>query len=39
MIEEAPGVYKEIGQVIRSQVEEGKVSVMARFSPILTFKA
>lgn len=39
MIEEAPGAYKEIGQVIQSQVEEGTVSVMARFSPILTFKA
>ena len=30
MIEEAPGAYKEIGQVIQSQVEEGTVSVMAR---------
>jgi tRNA-splicing ligase RtcB len=39
MIEEAPGAYKEIGQVIQSQVEEKTVSVIARFSPIITFKA
>lgn len=38
-IEEAPGAYKDIGQVIQSQVEEKTVSVIARFSPILTFKA
>lgn len=39
VIEEAPGAYKEIGSVIRSQVEEETVAVIARFSPILTFKA
>lgn len=39
MIEEAPAAYKEIGPVIQSQVEEKTVSVIARFSPILTFKA
>lgn len=39
MIEEAPGAYKEIGEVIKSQVAEETVAVIARFSPILTFKA
>ncbi|MEG1349931.1 MAG: RtcB family protein, partial [Hafnia sp.] len=39
LVEEAPGAYKAIGAVIRSQVEEETVSVIARFSPILTFKA
>lgn len=39
MIEEAPAAYKEIGPVIRSQVEEKTISVIAKFSPILTFKA
>lgn len=38
-IEEAPGAYKEIGPVINSQVEEKIISVIAKFSPILTFKA
>ncbi len=39
LIEEAPAAYKEIGPVIQSQVEEKTVSVIAKFSPILTFKA
>jgi tRNA-splicing ligase RtcB len=39
LIEEAPGAYKAIGEVIQSQVEEKTVSVIARFSPIITFKA
>lgn len=39
LIEEAPGAYKEIGPVIQSQVDEKTVSVIAKFSPILTFKA
>jgi tRNA-splicing ligase RtcB len=39
MIEEAPAAYKEIGPVIQSQVDEKTVSVIAKFSPILTFKA
>lgn len=39
LIEEAPAAYKEIGPVIQSQVEEKTISVIARFSPILTFKA
>jgi len=39
LIEEAPGAYKEIGDVVRSQVEEETVAVIARFSPVLTFKA
>lgn len=39
MIEEAPAAYKEIGPVIQSQVEEKTISVIAKFSPILTFKA
>jgi tRNA-splicing ligase RtcB len=38
-IEEAPSAYKPIGPVIRSQVEEGLVSPVARLSPLLTFKA
>lgn len=38
-IEEAPAAYKEIGEVIRSQVEESIVSPIAVFSPLLTFKA
>lgn len=38
-IEEAPGAYKDIGPVISSQVEENIISVIAKFSPILTFKA
>lgn len=38
-IEEAPGAYKEIGEVIRSQVEENVVSPIAIFSPLVTFKA
>lgn len=38
-IEEAPGAYKEIGEVIQSQVEEKTVDVVAIFSPICTFKA
>lgn len=38
-IEEAPGAYKEIGEVIRSQVEESVVSPIAVFSPLVTFKA
>lgn len=39
MIEEAPAAYKEIGPVIQSQVDEKTISVIAKFSPILTFKA
>lgn len=38
-IEEAPAAYKEIGEVIRSQVEENVVSPIAVFSPLVTFKA
>jgi tRNA-splicing ligase RtcB len=38
-IEEAPGAYKEIGPIIRSQVEEKTVEVIAIFSPLITFKA
>lgn len=38
-IEEAPAGYKEIGEVIRSQVEENVMSTIAVFSPIVTFKA
>ena len=38
-IEEAPAGYKEIGEVIRSQVEEGIMDTVAIFSPIMTFKA
>ena len=39
LIEEAPAAYKEIGPVIQSQVEEKTIEVIAKFSPILTFKA
>lgn len=39
MIEEAPAAYKEIGEVIRTQVEEEIVDPVAVFSPLLTFKA
>lgn len=39
LIEEAPSAYKPIGPVIQSQVEEGLVQTIARFTPILTFKA
>ena len=39
MIEEAPGAYKDIGPVIKSQVEEKTVEVIAVFSPLVTFKA
>lgn len=39
MIEEAPAAYKEIGEVIHSQVEEKVVEPVAVFSPLLTFKA
>lgn len=39
LLEEAPGAYKDIGPVIRSQVEEKTVEVIAVFSPIVTFKA
>lgn len=38
-IEEAPGAYKDIGQVISSQVQESVVSPIAVFSPLMTFKA
>jgi tRNA-splicing ligase RtcB len=38
-IEEAPGAYKDIGPVIKSQVEEQTVEVVAVFSPLVTFKA
>ena len=38
-IEEAPSAYKEIGDVIRSQVEENVAEVVAIFAPITTFKA
>ena len=38
-IEEAPSAYKKIGPVIQSQIEEKTVSPIAKFSPILTFKA
>ncbi len=39
IIEECPSAYKEIGPVIRSQVEEKVIEVIAKFSPILTFKS
>lgn len=39
LVEEAPNAYKPIGPVIRSQVEEGLVTPIARLSPLLTFKA
>ena len=38
-IEEAPAAYKPIQSVIDVQVEKEMVSVVARLSPILTFKA
>jgi tRNA-splicing ligase RtcB len=38
-IEEAPAAYKPIGSVIDVQVEAGMVAVVARLSPVLTFKA
>lgn len=38
-IEEAPVAYKPIKSVIDIQVKMGIVDVVARLSPILTFKA
>jgi tRNA-splicing ligase RtcB (3'-phosphate/5'-hydroxy nucleic acid ligase) len=38
-IEEAPAAYKPIQSVIDVQVEAGMIEVVARLSPILTFKA
>ncbi|MEH2072041.1 MAG: RtcB family protein [Nostoc sp.] len=38
-IEEAPAAYKPIQSVINVQVEAGIVDVVARLSPVLTFKA
>jgi tRNA-splicing ligase RtcB (3'-phosphate/5'-hydroxy nucleic acid ligase) len=38
-IEEAPAAYKPIQSVIDVQVEAEMVDVVARFSPVLTFKA
>ncbi|WP_138504802.1 RtcB family protein [Nostoc sp. PA-18-2419] len=38
-IEEAPAAYKPIQSVIDVQVEVGMVDVVARLSPVLTFKA
>ncbi|MBD2496793.1 RtcB family protein [Nostoc sp. FACHB-280] len=38
-IEEAPAAYKPIQSVIDVQVEAGMVDVVARLSPVLTFKA
>lgn len=38
-IEEAPAAYKPIQSVIHVQVEAEMVDVVARLSPILTFKA
>jgi tRNA-splicing ligase RtcB (3'-phosphate/5'-hydroxy nucleic acid ligase) len=38
-IEEAPAAYKPIQSVINVQVEAGMVDVVARLSPVLTFKA
>ena len=38
-IEEAPAAYKPIQSVIHVQVEKEMVSVVARLSPVLTFKA
>ena len=38
-IEEAPAAYKPIQSVIDVQVEKEMVSVVARLSPVLTFKA
>jgi tRNA-splicing ligase RtcB (3'-phosphate/5'-hydroxy nucleic acid ligase) len=38
-IEEAPAAYKPIQSVIDVQVEAGMIDVVARLSPVLTFKA
>lgn len=38
-VEEAPAAYKPIQPVIDSQVEAGMIKVVAKMSPILTFKA
>ncbi|BAZ42431.1 hypothetical protein NIES4101_84000 [Calothrix sp. NIES-4101] len=38
-IEEAPAAYKPIQSVIDVQVEAGMIGVVARLSPVLTFKA
>lgn len=38
-IEEAPAAYKPIQSVIDIQVAAGMVEVVARLSPVLTFKA
>ena len=38
-IEEAPSAYKPIEEVIRAQRVAGLVREVARFSPMLTFKA
>ena len=38
-IEESPGAYKDISQVIQSQVEEKMIDIIAVFSPLVTFKA
>jgi tRNA-splicing ligase RtcB len=38
-IEEAPLGYKDIGEVIASQVDEGIMTTIAIFSPVTTFKA
>lgn len=38
-IEEAPAAYKPIGPVIDAQVAAGLVAVVARFRPLVTFKA
>ena len=38
-IEEAPSAYKDIEPVIRSQMEAGILSKVAKLKPILTFKA
>lgn len=38
-IEEAPAAYKPIGPVIDAQVQAQMVGVVARFQPVLTFKA
>ena len=38
-IEEAPAAYKDIRPVIESQVRQNMVETVAKFKPILTFKA
>ncbi|MTJ52939.1 RtcB family protein, partial [Anabaena sp. UHCC 0253] len=38
-IEEAPAAYKPIQSVINVQVEAEMVGIVARLSPVLTFKA